>query len=63
MNMSTEAKYNKRKRFLADQSLITTNDFHITGNVYKKNKVTISKECSYKSSLLVKWNYENPCDQ
>jgi hypothetical protein len=62
MNISsTEAKYNKRKRFLEDQTL--TNDVNKTVNLHKKNKIIISKECSYKSSLLVIWNYENPCEQ
>jgi hypothetical protein len=62
MNISnTEAKYNKRKKFLEDQTL--SNDVNKTVNLHKKNKITISKECSYKSSLLVIWNYENPCEQ
>ena len=29
---------------------------------YKKNKKTLTRECSYQSSLHVKWDYENPCE-
>jgi hypothetical protein len=61
MDISSDAKYNKRKRSLDDQKL--TNTVNMNANLYKKNKVTLSKECSFKSSLLVKWNYENPCEQ
>ena len=61
MDISSDAKCNKRKIFLGDPMLI--NNVNVNANLYKKNRVTISKECSSKSSLLVKWNYENPCEQ
>ena len=61
MDISRDSKYNKRKILLEDP--ILTNNVNMNANLHKKNRVTISKECSSKSSLLVKWNYENPCEQ
>jgi hypothetical protein len=50
----------KRRKINVDQLL---NNNFVSKTSFKKNKVTISKECGYKSTLLLKWNYENPCEQ
>jgi hypothetical protein len=60
MDNNTDLTYfYKRRKIYDNQSL----DNVITKKSFKKNKVTISKECAIKSSLLLKWNYENPCEQ
>ena len=54
-NSELRHSYYKRRKI--------NDDNFISKKTFKKNKVTISKECGYKSTLLLKWNYENPCEQ